>query len=388
MNRYRLPLLAAACCFPLAAAASGEVAPPSAAQQTDAKPGATPVAKAAPDAATLAAIPLNANEGRAVAGKLAAALTSDFVNPENAKDYAAMLRANAAAGRYDDGTRGELAKRLTDDMLAVHKDGHLHVELATADGPLGGEAGGKPFPPAIQSAKWIAPGVAYIRPSLFNSTPEEVAAFKAFMEDHKNAKTMIFDLSNHHGGALGEMNVIFSYLFATKTPLVKMDISRALFDSQGSPFGDDPTLQVQKGAQMVTTTHFAIPGEVTPLRKARVLLLTSNATGSAAEHFALAMKSSGRGTLIGEATAGANHFGGPLPINDDFAVWMPVGRTYDIKTGKDWEGTGIAPDIAVDPKLALVKALEMAGVPQQEATRLNAGEVPAEPVHREKLAAR
>ena len=74
------------------------------------------------------------------------------------------------------------------------------------------------------------------------------------------------------------------------------------------------------------------------------------------------MKSTGRATLIGEATAGANHFGGPWPLNDHFAVWMPVGRTYDIKTGKDWEGDGVAPDIAVDPKQALVIALEKAGV--------------------------
>jgi C-terminal processing protease CtpA/Prc len=167
-----------------------------------------------------------------------------------------------------------------------------------------------------------------------------------------------------------------------------MEISRALFDAEGSPFGEAPALLVEKGPEMVTTTHFAIPGEVTPLRKAKVLLVTSNATGSAAEHFSLAMKSSGRGTLIGEATAGANHFGGPVPITDDFAVWMPVGRTYDIRTGKDWEGDGVAPDIAVDPKLALVKALELAGVAHDEAVRLDAGEVLAEPVHKEKLAAR
>ena len=41
-----------------------------------------------------------------------------------------MLRKNAAAGRYDSGTRGALAKLLTDDLQAVHKDGHLHVEAA------------------------------------------------------------------------------------------------------------------------------------------------------------------------------------------------------------------------------------------------------------------
>jgi C-terminal processing protease CtpA/Prc len=100
------------------------------------------------------------------------------------------------------------------------------------------------------------------------------------------------------------------------------------------------------------------------------------------------MKSTGRGTLIGEATAGANHFGGPVELNDHFAVWMPVGRTYDVRTGKDWEGAGVSPDIQVDPKQALVFALEKAGLSHEEAVRLDAQEVPAEPVHSDKLRAR
>jgi hypothetical protein len=67
---------------------------------------------------------------------------------------------------------------------------------------------------------------------------------------------------------------------------------------------------------------------------------------------------------------------------------MPIGRTYDIKTGKDWEADGVQPDIEVDPKLALVKALELAGLRHDEAVRLDAQEVPAEPVHADKLRAR
>jgi hypothetical protein len=67
---------------------------------------------------------------------------------------------------------------------------------------------------------------------------------------------------------------------------------------------------------------------------------------------------------------------------------MPVGRTYDIKPGKDWEGDGVAPDIVADPKEALVVALEKAGPSHEEAVKLDAQEVPAEPVHRDKLRAR
>lgn len=149
-----------------------------------------------------------------------------------------------------------------------------------------------------------------------------------------------------------------------------------------------PKPLLEAAADKMVGTHSAVPGEDTALRQAKVYLLVSNKSASAAEHFALALKSSGRATLIGEATAGANHWGGGQPINDHFGVWLPVGRTYDIRTGADWEGGGVAPDIAVDPKQALVLALEKAGLSHEEAVRLDAQEVPSEPVHSDKLRAR
>jgi hypothetical protein len=334
--------------------------------------------------------PLAAGEGRAVATKLADDLLSNFVVHDSAVRYAAMLRANASAGRYDKGTRGELAKLLTDDLIAVQKDGHLHVEVHDpADDQPGAQQGPPPgFPPLIQSAKWLAPGIAYIRFTAFLSTDEEMAAVRAFMREHKDAKTIIFDLRNHHGGRLGEMDEIFPFLFAAKTPLVKLEMARSIYDKFGSPFGEAPTVEFAKDDIHATATHYALPREATPLRDAKVYLLVSNATASAGEHFALALKSTGRATLIGEATAGANHFGGPAPLNEHFAVWMPVGRTYDIETGKDWEGAGVQPDVAVDPRQALVLALERAGLGHDEAVKLDAQEVPAEPVHKDKLRAR
>ena len=338
--------------------------------------------------------PVVQGEGRAVAEKLAIELELNFLFPDQAKRYAAMLRSNLAEGRYDQGTRQQLAERLTDDLQAVEKDGHLRVMVA---GPRQGPPGGGPdrspppgAPPLIQSAKEIAPGIAYIRFTAFMGTDDEVAAVRKFMADNKDAKTLIFDLRNHHGGGPAEMDEIFPYLFAAKTPLVTLEMPRSTFDRRGSPFGPSqgegeiPTMETVKDDQYVRTTHYAIPNGTSSLRAAKVYLLVSNVTGSAAEHFSLAFKSTGRGTLIGEATAGANHFGGPAPLNDNFAVWMPVGRTYDIKTGKDWEGTGVAPDIEVDPKQALVVALEKAGLSREEAVRLDATEVPAEPVHRDR----
>ena len=336
-----------------------------------------------------AALSLEAGEGRAVAAKLADELIKSFVFRDQAEAYASMLRKSAADGRYDKGTRGELAKLMTDDLQAVHKDGHLHLELAKAD-KQGGASSGPPdgFPPLIQAAKTIAPGVGYIRFTGFFGTDAEIAGVKKWLAENRDAKTLIFDLRNHHGGGLDEQDAIFSYVFATKTPLVKMALSKSVFEEKGSPIQAGPTLHFAAEGDRMVGTHVAIPGEVTPLRKAKIYLLVSNRTASAAEHFSLAMKSTRRATLIGEPTAGANHFGGPAELNPHFAVWMPVGRTYDIKTGRDWEGGGISPDIVVDPKQALIVALEKAGLSHQEAVKLDAAEVPAEPVHSEKLRAR
>ena len=339
-----------------------------------------------------AALPLEAGEGRSVALKLADQLVSGFVFRDQAEAYAAMLRKNAAAGRYDKATRGELAQLMTDDLLAVHKDGHLHVMLApppgggAADGPRHGPPRG--MPPAIQAAKTIAPGIGYIRFTGFFGSDEEVAAVRKWLAANRDDKVLIFDLRNHHGGGLAEQDAIFSYIFENNMPLVKMAISKDVYDREGSPLRAGSTLVFAAEGDKMVATHSAIPGEATPLRKAKVYLLISNRTASAAEHFALALKSSGRATLIGEATAGANHFGGGVSLNDHFGVWLPVVRTYDIKTGKDWEGAGIAPDITVDPNDALVVALEKAGLSHDEAVKLNAQEVPAEPIHSDKLRAR
>jgi hypothetical protein len=366
------------------AGASAVVAPP---------PPPRPAQQGTIAAPPEASLPLEAGEGRTVAQKLADQLIASFVYRDKAEDYAAMLRKSAASGRYDKGTRDDLAKLLTDDLQAVHKDGHLHVMLAEPNeqrpGP-GHEHEGPPkgFPPLIQSAKTIAPGIGYIRFTAFMGTPEEMAEVRKWLAGNRDDKVLIFDLRNHHGGGLDEQDAIFSYLYSKKTPLVKMAVSNDVYKGSASPFEPGPTLVFASEGDKMVATHSALPGEDTPLREAKVYLLISNKTASAAEHFSLALKSTGRATLIGEPTAGANHFGGGQPLNGHFAVWMPVGRTYDIKTGQDWEGTGIAPDIEVDPKQALVVALEKAGLSNDEAVKLDSMEVPLEPIHADKLRAR
>ena len=103
-------------------------------------------------------------------------------------------------------------------------------------------------------------------------------------------------------------------------------------------------------------------------------MLTSRRTGSAAEHFALSLKRTGRATLIGEPTAGAGHYGGMMDLGAGYSAFIPVGRTFDPDNDQGWEGTGVSPNVAVPADQALDEALRRAGVdPAQRRTLAVAG---------------
>jgi hypothetical protein len=372
----------------LAPALLATLAPQASAQQTPATP--------APAAAAPAVAP------RAIAATLADRLTADFVFPDQGVRYSAAVRAKADAGAYDGLQGAALAARLTADLQAVAPDGHLRVMyqgqgagpqiiIKRPAGPDGAAPppGARPRmimtrpPPAIEQARWLAPGIAFVRFNLFPGDPDATEAARQFMASHADAKTIIFDLRTHRGGGLDEMDAIFPWLFARPTHLVTMATRTAVDKAGGTPIAGVASLRPGKaGADFVNREHWVTPGDNPALRGARVYVLTSSMTASAAEHFALAMQATGRGTLIGGTTYGANHFGGDQELGSALTAFIPVGRTFDPATGKDWEGSGITPDIATAPEDALVKALTLSGISAEKAAALSAEVAPEMPMVR------
>jgi hypothetical protein len=318
---------------------------------------------------------------------LADLLETGYVIPDIGKRYAAMLRQKVAAGAYAGITDPiELGQRLTADLAVVSIDRHLRVAPAATfgfnDGPRRqpADGAGKPQPAAapprapagpqpprrvaIEDAGWIAKDVAYIRFTGFPEDPDTAAACDRFMRDHATAKAVIIDCRYNGGGGVVQMNAMLPYLFAKSTVLVQMEMVGSIAKTRGNPFAGDPFIRPASGAApgIIRSEHFVVPKtDEARLFGTKVFYLTSSRTASAAEHLALAFKHTGRATLIGETTAGANHFGGVEPIGGGLAVFLPVGRTIDPATGKDWEGAGILPDVAVAPTLALQEALKRAG---------------------------
>jgi hypothetical protein len=335
-------------------------------------------AEAAPVAAT-SPVPFAASEARSVVATLADTLERDYMLPEAGKAYASALRAKLEAGGYDrfDSAKA-FAGAVTADLQAVHTDAHLNL-LPPRVGEGGERAAMSDYPTdsTILAKGWLAPGTAYVSFSAFfanQATGDELAAF---LREARGAKTLLLDLRRHMGGEFAEMDMIFAQLFAARTALLDMDTREAVFLRHDGAKEEGPTIvRVAGPAGIVRQRHWAVPAQDAGLTKTRVYLLTSSRTASVAEHFALALKRTGRATLVGETTRGAGNYGDFATLGFGYSIFVPDGRTYDPGTGQGWEGTGVAPDVAVPAADALAEALRRAGVKVDAAAALAALSTP------------
>lgn len=338
------------------------------------QPGPQPQIRRGPHGgqpAPLPALPDTEENRRAIVERLAATLEENFVFPDVARRYAAALRTKAEAGGYA-GLGEAFPETVTADLQAIHADRHLRFGR-TGAGPAGAGAGPRRVmrmpdaSEAVGTSGWIADGVAYIDLTFFPGDPATVERVRAFMAAHSQARAIVFDIRGHRGGGLAEMDAIFSYIYPRETALVGMDTRVAAERSGGNPIGDLASLRRADAPEgVVRRMHYALPGaEATPLRTAQIYLLTSRRSGSAAEHFALALKRTHRATLIGETTAGAGHYGRMVDFGG-YAAFVPVGRTFDPDNDWDWEGVGVPPDVAIPADQALDEALRRLGVTPEQ----------------------
>ena len=87
-------------------------------------------------------------------------------------------------------------------------------------------------------------------------------------------------------------------------------------------------------------------------------ILISQTTFSAAESFAFAMKNLGRAELVGATSGGGGYSNDFFALPHGMGASISVGRSYDPRTGLDWQGIGVEPDVAVPQDHALDTALD------------------------------
>ena len=290
-----------------------------------------------------------------------------YVDPAETGIYRAALDKALVEGSFDGLAGDALAAKLKSVLQAAHPDLHLSI-YAPGSGMFGKEDDeGQPQIPdnALEAAGWVAPGVAYVRPFAFFDRDSDVERLQKFMDEHSGARALILDLRHHNGGELREMDVILADLFGAPTDLLTMTSRPAAWERFEKKAPTERLSVVASDATMIREMHRAVP-RVGGARLASipVYVLTSRRTASAGEHLALAMKVSGRATLVGEKTRGAGHYGEEVELTGGYSMFIPYGDTVDPKTGKGWEGGGVTPDVAVPAKDALDYVLEKLGAPK------------------------
>lgn len=341
------------------------LANPAAAQQTG----------AAPAAAAPAQPPFVTSEARTVVAKLADVLERDYMLPGAGKAYATALRAKLAAGGYDNFSDARsFAKAVSADLQAVHPDAHVALLLPRVTSGGEREAVSEyPQDSTILAKGWLAPGTAYISFAAFFANQATKAELAAFLREIRGAKALVLDLRRHMGGEFPEMDMILAQLFARRTPLLDMDTRKAVYLRNDGQKEEGPTVvRVAAPEGIVRQRHFAVPAAEAGLTRTKVYVLTSGKSASAAEHLSLALKRTGRATPIGEKTRGAGNYGDFAPLGFGYSVMVPDGWTYESDTRKGWEGSGVAPDVAVPADAALAEALKRAGVKVDPAAALAA----------------
>ncbi|MDQ3125933.1 MAG: S41 family peptidase [Pseudomonadota bacterium] len=170
----------------------------------------------------------------------------------------------------------------------------------------------------------------------------------AFVAD---ADAVIFDLRDNGGGAPSMVGYLTSAFTPANAPIYNVFHSREGTESEApAVFHPNPRLEVP------------------------VYVLISGRTGSAGEAFPYTLQGARRATIVGEASGGAANPGGMVPVGGGFAVFVSQGSPRNPNTGRNWEGTGVIPDVAVPWDQALTRAhtLALEGIVAADSRRTDA----------------
>ncbi|MEY4556218.1 MAG: hypothetical protein RL093_1337 [Pseudomonadota bacterium] len=162
---------------------------------------------------------------------------------------------------------------------------------------------------------------------------------------------VIFDLRDNGGGAPSMVGYLTSAFTPADAQIYNVFHSREGTESEApAVFHPNPRLEVP------------------------VYLLISGRTGSAGEAFPYTLQGARRATIVGEASGGAANPGGMVPVGGGFAVFISQGSPRNPNTGRNWEGTGVIPDVAVlwDQALTRAHTLALEGIVAGDSRRTDA----------------
>ena len=289
-----------------------------------------------------------------IINSLITTLNTYYVLSDKGKEMASVLKKQMKAGAYNLILNpSQLAVALEKDIKSVYADKHLsifydpkfeqnqevnlsdQVKKKELDNELGYERAHNFM---FTTAKILPRNIGYVQLNGFvdlveQAEPTATAAF-SFLA-HTNA--IILDLRFNGGGNPKMVQQVESYFFKNKTHM--SDIQER-FNNKTTTFYTDPAKT--KGISLTMPIY----------------ILTSKRTFSAGEDFSYSMQQIKRAQVVGDTTAGGAHPTRLYSLKGGFFAEIPFARSLNPYSKKNWEGTGVLPDLPVQSSKALEKALE------------------------------
>jgi C-terminal processing protease CtpA/Prc len=287
-----------------------------------------------------------------VVNQVRALVEAHYIFPEVAAQVSGVLAAGLAGGRYPAGLPA-LATAVTADLQSVNGDKHLRLQYHEEAIPP--RTPGDDAEEYAAMARWadqtcggvacaqrLAGNVGYLdlRPVLFPAVlgGEVITAAMSLLA---TADALLIDLRNCLGGEPGIVAFLISYLWDRDPAQLS-----GLRERQDNRLRQTWTLPYVPGRRF---------GQDKP-----VYVLTSGVTFSGGEQLSYDLQQLGRATIVGEPTRGGAHLREGFRVHPHLEATISVAAAVSPKTGGNWEGNGVAPDVPTPADRARDAAYERA----------------------------
>lgn len=297
---------------------------------------------------------IGAEQRAAVISRATELLSANYVFRDRAERAVAEVHERARRGEYDAiTTPAQLAELLGRHLADATGDRHLHVKVGaepvadplTASSETDGElaqlrrdAEAEDF--GIGKPRVLDGNVGYIAFRRFFRADLAGGALATAMQQLATTSALIVDLRECRGG----------------DPAMSVLAASWFFDGRPRHWND--MVRRRDGTTTQFWTAAWLPGERYVDKP--VYVLTAQRTFSAPESFAYELQQTRRATVVGEKTGGGAHPGAWFPIDDRFAIFIPLSRYVSATSGGDWEGAGVQPDVVCGASEALERAHRLA----------------------------
>lgn len=290
-------------------------------------------------------------ERQAQLDQLLGYIVDRYVFAEVASTVAERLAAEGAAGAFDAaGDDESFSAAVTERLIALSDDRHLRLQYSAepiadvADGDEAfdidayrAQAEAEAF--GVAAVQRLDGNVGYLDFRILHDVSVAAEAMSAALRLVAHTDSLIVDLRRCPGGSPFTVSQICSSLFDERTHL--NDIRNRAGDA----------------TEFWTNDELPEPrfGGTKP-----IWVLTSAATFSGGEELAFDLQALGRAVIVGELTRGGANPGSRYRVAEHLQVFVPSGQAVNPKTGTNWEGVGVIPDLAVDADSAFDTAYRLA----------------------------